>query len=337
MFLHVISPSRAFTKVPNALFRNKALNPAARLLLGYLGGLTGDERRKPLSAHAEEIGLKQSTFKRAKKELVQYGYVHDYRAQDADGRWYTDQRVSTVPLTEAEFTALRAGTASPGVPKPTVGEPSGPPVGRSTGTSQTNSKTSPTRPPKDTPVKAASAADANTPRTEAPDADTERHFALAERILRDLGTVRRDLALSVRNMRYLASGIAAKLQRGVPAWEIHSALTHGLPSEPILNAAGFITHRLTTKVPDAADLAAAETARRTAAAERTASAPTPRKALIECRGPGRPGAHVLRPVGDETYCDPCRREYPSLAALSEEEHGGAWAPLTAPDYPDPVF
>jgi hypothetical protein len=246
--------------------------------------------------------------------------------------------VSNVPLTEAEFTALRleAATASPGVQKPTVGEPSGPSVGRSTGTSQTNSKTYPTRPPE-------AAANANTPQTPepepvpAPDPDRERHFAIAERILRDLGNVRKDLAMSVRNVRYLASGIAAKLQHGVPAWEIHSALTHGLPSGPILNAAGFITHRLTTKVPDAADLAAAEAARRTTAATERAAAAPRSKAPIECRGPGRPATHAFRPLGDETFCNPCRREFPGLAALSEEEHGGAWAPLTEPDYPDPVF
>ncbi|MFJ2744409.1 hypothetical protein ACIO3O_32685 [Streptomyces sp. NPDC087440] len=329
MFLHAISPTRAFTKVSNALLRRTELDAASRLLLAHVGGLPPADQYAPLSAHAEQLGLKPGTYKRVKKELVQYGYAHDYRTQGSDGRWYTEQWVSTVPLTDDEFTALRTGTATavPRETKPTAGRPSGPSVGRSTGTTQTNSKTSPTRPPQDTPQAAETVSSNNT---------SPEDFARAERILWALKTERKDLALTFRDVRYLANAVAARLQLGVPAWEIHNALTHGLPADPIRNAAGFVTHRLATQVPDAASLAAADAAREATARSRTTALPA-RKAITECRGPGRPGPHVFRPVGDETFCDPCRHEHPQLAAFTEAEHGGAWAPLTERAYPDPAF
>ncbi|MFJ4875297.1 hypothetical protein ACIP93_08790 [Streptomyces sp. NPDC088745] len=341
MFLHAISPSRSFTKVPNALFRRTELDAASRLLLAHIGGLPSAERYAPLSKHAEDLGLKPGTYKRVKKELLQHGYVHDYRAQGEDGRWYTDQWVSNVPLTKEEFTALRTGaaTAAPGGPEPTAGAPGDRSVGRSTGTAQTNSKTSPTRPPQDTreaPAVAETAA--NTPQSGG-NTDRAPHFARAEQILWGLKTVRKDLSLTFRDVRYLAANIADRLHLGVPAWEIHSALTHGLPADPIRNAAGFVTHRLATQVPDAAALAAADAARQQQAAEAEAAraAVASRQGPRECGGPGRPGPHAFVPLGDETLCDPCRREYPMLAELVEEERGGAWAPLRARVHPDPAF
>jgi hypothetical protein len=184
---------------------------------------------------------------------------------------------------------------------------------------------------------AVTAVGVNTPQTgPEPEPDRETHFALAERMLRDLRTVRSDLRLAFRNVRYLAGTVADKLQQGVPAWEIHHALTHDLPSGPILNAAGFVTHRLRKNIPDPAALAAADKAWESppeAWDSEPAAAPPPRpKPIVECRGPGRPGEHLFRPVGEETFCTPCRREHPQLAALSETEHGGWWAPLPTPGF-----
>ena len=375
MFLHVIPPVRAFTKVSNALLNRTELDPCARLLLAYVGGLPPTEERKPLSAYAEKLGLSHGTYKRIKKELVQYGYVHEYRAQNAQGLWYTDQWVSNVPLTKDEFTELRlAQGAYPRVSKPTVGEPGGSRADGFTGRYKTNSKTYPTHPPQEPAAAArqkpavqaeaavaapavpevpaasavpevpavqeapeapvapapavaadALAAEANTPQA---DPDRETHFALAERILRDLRTVRDDLRLGFRNVRYLAGTIAEKLRQGIPAWEIHTALTHDLPSDRIHNAAGFVTHRLRKNLPEPGDLAAADAAWDAPPVGTPVAPPRP-KPIVECRGPGRPGEHYFRPVAEETFCGPCRREHPQLAALSEREHGGWWAPLPA--------
>ncbi|MFI5807273.1 hypothetical protein [Streptomyces sp. NPDC051561] len=319
MFLHVISPTRAFTKMSNALILHRELDVAARFLIGYVGGLMPAEQQKPLHVHAEKLGLKPAVYKKAKKELVRYGYVRDYRCQGPGGLWSTEQYVSNVPLTEDQFTALRCGDGlSPGVPNPTAGEPDSPSVGRSTGTYKTDSKTTPTRPPQE--------AAANTPQ-KTPSSD--RHFAVAERILRDLRVVRSDLYMSFRNVRYLAGAVAEQLREGVPAWEVHAALTHGLPDTPIRNAAGFVTHRLGKNLPGAQALTASDAAREQEPHE---EATAPRLGVVKCRGLGRPGEHHFRPVGDETHCDPCRREHPGLAALAEEEHGGAWAPLPTVTY-----
>ncbi|MFD3512024.1 hypothetical protein [Streptomyces sp. NPDC058657] len=348
MFLHAIPPSRAFTKVPNALFLRTTLDIEARFLLAYLGGLKPAEQHAPLQVLATKLGMKGTVFKRVKKQLIQHGYVYDHRAQGAKGLWFTEQWVSTVPLTKGEFHALRSEQASPGVRYPTVGEPGGPSVGRSTGTSQTNSNnTSPTRPPQDPAgmaetagAAAPTARGASTPQGASGGADPEPHFALAERILRDLRTVRGDLVLSFRNIRYLAGTVAEQLQQGLPAWEIHHALTHALPGDPILNAAGFVTHRLRKNVPDPAGLAASADGAggQSAVAPAPEPAPAPvRRAIVECRGPGRPGEHVFRPVAEETFCEPCRRAHPRLAAFAEQEHGGHWAPLSSPSATEPPF
>ncbi|MEU8892244.1 hypothetical protein [Streptomyces sp. NPDC048442] len=383
MFLHAIPPERAWVKVPRALIRRTELDPAARLLIAHVSDLRPDEQQAPLSKHAETLGLTHNTYKRVKKELAEYGYLRDFREQGEGGLWFTDQWVSTVPLTEDQFTALREGT-SPSTPNPTAGRPGGPRTDRSlgtTGTTKNNGKTPPTHPSQDptrdatetapeAPPQQATAAHppTATPQTAGqapaaleaagstepagpaptamatipqpapgptPDptqlANRARHFALAERVLRDLPATRSDLKLTPRNVRYLANALTDHLQQGTPAWEIHTALTHDLPGEPIRNPAGFVTHRLRDKLPDRTALEA-----RATAAPATAP-PTRPKPITECRGPGRPGEHHFRPTGDEVYCNPCRREHPRLAALSEAEHGGWWAPLTTPGYPEPPF
>ncbi|GHH47120.1 hypothetical protein [Streptomyces candidus] len=314
MFLHVISPVRAYIKVSKSLVRDKRLDTAARLLIAHVSGLPPTEDYHPLSHYADELGLKPSVYKRAKKELVQHGYVHDHRQQGANGRWFTEQWVSNVPLTDDQFHALRTDGR-----QPTVGEPALRPVGRSTGTSDTNSsKTSPTRPPQE-PVPA---------REDGPEVDAvaepDSQQLTAERMLRQLGNERPDLRMSFRNVRYLAGAVAEHLRRGVPVWEVYQAVTHGLPKEEIRNAAGFVTNRLRTKVPDAGVCAAIVPPQ-----DEDGAVPPVRKGIAECTGPGRPGEHWFRPVGDETMCPPCRREWPQLAAHVKEERGGEWAPLGA--------
>ncbi|MEU8887145.1 hypothetical protein [Streptomyces sp. NPDC048442] len=343
MFLHAISPDRAFNKVAHSLTLHTAMDPVARLLLGYVGGLRPCDEYKSLSAYAAKLGIKPGTYKRIKKEMVQFGYVHDHRAQGAKGRWYTEQWVSNVPLTDEQFAALRRGDASPGASpgasqgaspgasKPTVGGPTVRRLGGSTGTTKTNSKTSPTRPPQKT-------VRAEQPEASTPQIEKEPQFALAERILRELQSERSDLRMTFRNVRYLAGNIAERLKSGIPAWEIHHALSHDLPDGPILNAAGFVTTRLRRNVPDVAGLAAADAAR--AAAPAPSAVPpgapaAPGRALVECDGPG---THAFRPVADETLCGSCRRAYPQLEAhLQQEQGGGGWAPAAPTSYPEPPF
>jgi hypothetical protein len=173
------------------------------------------------------------------------------------------------------------------------------------------------------------AAEANEPQqlTSAPE------FAVAERLLRELGTVRADLRLTFRNVRYLAGVVAEKIRSGVPAWEIHHALTHGLPTKPIENAAGFVTVRLRRNVPDGAALAASD-AMREATPPPRAPAGLP-KAMRTCDGPGD---HAFRPVADETLCAPCRRAYPQAEdALRADDPGRVWDPVAPPTCPDPAF
>ncbi|MFF8940865.1 helix-turn-helix domain-containing protein [Streptomyces sp. NPDC014864] len=69
-----------------------------------------------------------------------------------------------------------------------------------------------------------------------------------------LATLHREdprLLLSVCDTAHLAPGVAAWLQREVPATAVRHALTTDLPPEGVRRPAAFLAHRLTTRLPPA--------------------------------------------------------------------------------------
>lgn len=139
MLRHVIAPSSGWTKAPHTVVRDRRLNSDAKVLLLYVQGLPDSATDRPLGELAGKLEMKGRPYQLAKKQLVEHGYLHEWRAQGEGGRWATDQLLTNIPLTSAEARTVRArlepdGGRSPGVaaaagPPPTMRQPT---VGRPT-------------------------------------------------------------------------------------------------------------------------------------------------------------------------------------------------------------
>ncbi|MFF8845811.1 hypothetical protein ACF08N_24345 [Streptomyces sp. NPDC015127] len=267
MLRHAIAPSRRFVKASHDIVRHRGLNSDAKILILLVQGLPeGPAVERALGRHAEDMGFTPRQYQKAKKLLVQHGFLHEWQWQNDRGRWNTDQLMSNVSLTGEEADRVREG-APPSEPEPVVGEaePRGlgdsPPV-------EKNEEKNPPHPP-----------------TEA----QPREVVAAERVLLSLRHTHRELLLGVREAHSLAESAAEWLRRGVSAAELRQALTAGLPKGGVRSAVGFLRHRLVEKLP----------------APVTAAVPAvPSPGLVACEGPGE--EHLFRPVGDETHCGRCR-------------------------------
>lgn len=134
MLTHVIAPQRFFLQVPHEIVRHPRLGSDAKALLIYglslPRGAAGSLRR-----WADQVRLKSAAFTRAKRQLLDEGYLHEWREQGDGGRWATVQLVTNVPLSREEAERARRDAAagrppdpaSPPVPpstaKPVVGRP----------------------------------------------------------------------------------------------------------------------------------------------------------------------------------------------------------------------
>lgn len=119
MLRHVIAPSSGWTKAPHTVVRDRRLNSDAKVLLLYVQGLPDSATDRPLGELAGKLEMKGRPYQLAKKQLVEHGYLHEWRAQGEGGRWATDQLFTNTPLTSAEARTVRArlepeGGRSPG-------------------------------------------------------------------------------------------------------------------------------------------------------------------------------------------------------------------------------
>ncbi|MEU7279045.1 hypothetical protein AB0A69_09740 [Streptomyces sp. NPDC045431] len=299
MLRHVIAPVRRYTKVSHDVVRHPYLNSDAKILLIHVQGLPDGKVDKPLSEHAAELGLRPRAYQKAKRLLVEGGFVHEWQFQDHRGRWATEQLCSNVTLTREEAARVRDDVpeevppvAPPSAPEPTVGESAPRVVGGSPPEDEDGEKNDPHRPPK---APAPAPAPASAP-----------ELAQAERVLLSLRHTHPDLLLGVREARGLADAAAEWLRRGLSASELHRALTSGLPPGGVRSAVGFLRHRLVEKLPVAAEAAAG-----------------PRQ-MVVCEGPG--DEHLFRPVGDETQCGRCRQ---AAAAAAAPRPAPSWRALVA--------
>ncbi|MFJ2744200.1 hypothetical protein ACIO3O_31630 [Streptomyces sp. NPDC087440] len=322
MLRHVIAPSRAFIKVPHTFVRSVALGSDAKVLLIHVCGLHEDQLRKPLSEHAADLGFKSSAYKRAKKELVQHGYVRDVRYQAQGGLWVTSQQVTNVPW---EF---------PGDTDRAVGGRGGPAVGASQPLDD-NDETQQTYPPAPTEPEAEvdpdveSFAEAAVQRWEERDdgKPPTGELALAEEVLLSLRHADKTLYLGVREARKLAVVAAEWLRRGISPKELRRVLGTQLPPGGARSAVGLLGHRLRAKMPP---VPTPEQAKRLMPLpeERAARRARP-AAMVECAGGGDRAAHMFRPVADEDTCGPCR-----VVIARKVREGLGLPPEPAPQAPE---
>ncbi|MEU7166869.1 hypothetical protein AB0A70_19870 [Streptomyces morookaense] len=294
MLKHASAPAGRYTQVPNEIIRHPRLGEAAiRLALWLLSLPEGAD--VSLSEAARRAGLTPSAFQKAKRQLREEGYFHEWRMQGRDGRWRTRQLISNVPLTPEEALAVRDG-AAPTAVKPAVGEPGGRRVGRHQ--EKTGEKT-------DLPPSQPS--------------EPEPH-PLAERGAQALASIshrERKLRLTGREVTQLAPLAAEWLLRGATMTDLREALTNGLP-EPVHCPAALVRDRLVRKMPDAP----AMPQQRAAAGP---PLPPPRVSMmVECRGE-HIQPRLFRPVGDEVLCGDCCRAHTQAVHAETTARGAAAA------------
>ncbi|MCX4846920.1 hypothetical protein [Streptomyces sp. NBC_00893] len=292
MLRHAIAPSARYTKASNDVVHHPRLSSDAKILILYVQGLPGDAMCKPLGELARKLGIKGRAYQKAKVQLVEHGYVHEWRSQGEGGRWLTEQLVANNPLTSEQAGCLRGApltapstTPPPGTRFPTVGEPAPRTVGGYKPAEDHSDKTTPHPPSEPEPLPQATTAD-------------PAQLARAERVLLSLRHSRRELHLGVREAAKLAVEAVKWLERGLSESDLRHALLAERPRDGVHSAVGFLRHRLIEKLP--------EPPARQAPHERP---PLPEP--VECTGPGEP--HVFRPLLGESECPSCR-----LAAAHSE-------------------
>ncbi|MFI5770098.1 hypothetical protein ACIA74_16375 [Streptomyces sp. NPDC051658] len=286
MLRHAIAPSARYTKASHDVVRHPRLSSDAKILLLYVQGLPDTATFKPLSELAQKLGIKGRAYQKAKQQLVENGYVHEWRSQADGGRWITEQLVANTALTSEQATHVRGTPPTPSpaaVPpsthSPTVGEPAPRTAGGYEPVEDHSDKTTP-HPP----------SEPSEPERPAATADPTQ-MARAERVLLSLRHSRRELHLGVREVAKLAVDAVKWLERGVSESDLRQALLAERPKEGVRSAVGFLRYRLAQKLPEA----------RTTPQSFEPARP---RELIECQGPGK--THNFRPLLDETECTPCR-------------------------------
>ncbi|MFC9752439.1 hypothetical protein [Streptomyces sp. NPDC056921] len=305
MLWHVIAPSRRYTKASHDVVRHPRLNSDAKVLLLYVQGLPEDEADKALSEHAKKFGITGRAYQKAKRELIENGFVHEWKRQGERGFWVTDQLFANVPLTAEQAHAVRnersGGCGAPSAPAGPVSRPGtrhravGLPEGRAAGGHEPVDEElgkNYSHPPSERTEEAEQAEQAEEQEEfEAPE------VVEGERVLLSLRHANPQLHLGVREARGLAEAAGEWIRRGVSGADLRRALSSELPREGVRSAVGFLRHRLVQKLP--APVAAAPV-------PPVAPPPPPLRDFVVCEGEG--DEHVFRPVGDETVCGPCARE-----------------------------
>lgn len=335
MLRHVIAPSSGWTKAPHTVVRDRRLNSDAKVLLLYVQGLPDSATDRPLGELAGKLEMKGRPYQLAKKQLVEHGYLHEWRAQGEGGRWATDQLFTNTPLTAAEARTVRArlepeGGRSAGVAaavtpppsrrQPTVGRPTSRTAGGYEPEEDHSDKTTP-HPPSEAerPEARLAEAEARLAEAEAEAAETKAeaeaeakgeaeaewvlgpHPAPAPHPASQLAKAER-LLLSLRHSRRdLLLGV--REARGL-AVEAVKWLEGGLPE-------GDLRQALLADPPEAGVRSAVGFLRHRLIQKCPVTPlaapppPPPARELIACAGEGE--EHVFRPLGDETQCVDCRR------------------------------
>ncbi|MFH8472874.1 hypothetical protein [Streptomyces sp. NPDC018000] len=317
MLRHAIAPTARYTKASHDVVRQPRLNSDAKILILYVQGLPEGSTSKPLSELAQKLGIKGRAYQKAKVQLVEHGYVHEWRSQGDGGRWITEQLVANTPLTTEQAGHLRGAPPasplmsppappSPSTQLPTVGEPTARTAGGYKPVEDHSDKTTPHPPSEAEPTADPDpepTADPDGPEPTAGSADSLQ-LARAERILLSLRHSRRELHLGVREARALAVEAVKWLERGLSESDLRQALLAERPQDGVRSAVGFLRYRLIQKLPEPRiPLRPYE--------------PPPVRELLECQGPGE--KHVFRPLADETECAPCRRSAAHATFYGEPE------------------
>ncbi|MFJ1545305.1 hypothetical protein [Streptomyces sp. NPDC088246] len=274
----------------NEILRHPRLSSDAVRILTWQLSLPQDTDES-LSRTADRAGIKKGAFNRAKAQLKEEGYVHEWRQQGLRGLWTTVQLVSSVPLTAEEALAARDG-------RPTVACPAaGQPRGRVTG-----------RHPEKTPEGNTS----DLPPRSAPEPEAERG---ARELVDSLTALDARLTVPRGMVPQLVALASEWLTLGHTADDVRADIRRSLPGQgqAIHRPGGLLRYVLREPSPV------------TPPTPPTPPAPPSRLSLMrECAGP-----HVqpllFTPVGDEELCGSCQSAAPQRESAAAATVRGAAA------------
>ncbi|MEV4940053.1 hypothetical protein [Streptomyces zaomyceticus] len=310
IYRHFNAPSRAFSQFSHEIIRHPRLtSDAVRLLTWQLSLPT--HARESFSMTAQRARIGGCAFTRAKRQLIDEGFVHERRVQGPGGRWVTQQLVSSTPLTSDEAAALLARSPLPTctnrvspqvVPsprKPAVGQPTTPVtdgypdeyLGEDTSNLPAEALDEPSPAPVPAPAPAPAPADGP---PASPHVDDARALVGA-------------LPLLSPALRHIPPGMRDELARLAARWldaghssaDIHEHVLRGLPGAgtPVHRPGGLVRYLLRDVPPRTLP---------------TPPAPTPARIRLsvrlegarECSGP-HTQPMLFRPLADETLCAGC--------------------------------
>ncbi|MFH8928597.1 hypothetical protein ACH4D4_16230 [Streptomyces pristinaespiralis] len=278
MLRHAIPPARFFSQIPNDILRHPRLGSDAVRLLSWQLSLPAD-RHESLSATAARAGVKPVAFQRAKKQLKQEGFFHEWKEQGRGGLWRTQQLVSNVPLTADEVASLRDSAPAPA--NPVVGERAARSVGRHPD-EERGEKTS------NLPAPAAEPAPEPDPVT-----------AEARQLVGALRALDPRLRVPRGMVPELAALAAQWLRLGHTPGDVRETVRQALPgpSQPIHRPGGLLRHLLRDAPPAPAPPEPPRVSR-----------------MRECAGDRHPQPLLFEPMGDEELCRDCRLEQAEACA-----------------------
>ncbi|SBV08507.1 hypothetical protein YW3DRAFT_04517 [Streptomyces sp. MnatMP-M77] len=342
MLRHVIAPSSGWTKAPHTVVRDRRMNSDAKVLLLYVQGLPDSATDRPLGELARKLEIKGRAYQLAKKQLMEHGYVHEWRSQAEGGRWATDQLFTNTPMASDEARILRAtlepdGRRSPGVGAaaaaalppgeryPTVGGPAHRTVGGYQPEEDHSDKTTP-RPPSEAERQGARPTEPDPRRKpglsrvakpeQAPEQEPElppepnpkpepRPAAPEPAPTPHPGSRLATAERLLLSLRHTHRDLLLGVgeARGL-AVEVVKWLEAGLSEGDVRHA--LLSARPEEGVRSAVGFLRHRLIRKCPVAPPAAPPPPPSvRELIACAGEGE--EHVFRPLGDETLCADCRR------------------------------
>ncbi|WP_241845103.1 hypothetical protein [Streptomyces sp. CB02261] len=291
IYRHFNAPSRAYSQFSHEIIRHPRLSAnAVRLLTWQLSLPQG--AREPLSRTAERARIGSCAFTRAKRQLMEEGFVHERRVQGPGGHWMTQQLVSSTPLTSDEAIKLLSRTpaptctnrvspqVAPSPRKPAAGQPTTPPADRH---------------PKKDPKEDTSNLPARTDTAESPHLDDARALVGA-------------LPLLSPALRHIPPAMREELTRLAARWldaghtptDVHEHILRGLPGPgtSVHRPGGLVRYLLRDVAPLKAE-------------------PSPPPTLSarlqgtrECSG-DHIQPMLFRPLADETLCSACVSRVPA--------------------------
>ncbi len=317
MLRHVISPARCFVQLPNAIVRHPKLSSQAVHLLAWQISLPPGAE-EPLNATARRAKIKKTSFQKAKRELIEAGFVHEWRVRIDGGHYAMVQLISNESLTAEQAAAVRDGQrpapararlttreepgekpqVAPGDRFPAAGQPTGRstarPPKKNTGENTTDQPAP--APPDSGPGLGPDAVPVPAPVPAHP-------LAEAEALLRSLAHVDRRLAMPGRTARKWSPLASRWLAGGLRPDQVRSTLTQGLADAR--SPLGVLRWRLEHALPDVPPPARPE--------PRPASEPRLAR-MRECAGDHTQTRLFLPEPGSDTrHCRDCRAQVVSSA------------------------